>query len=183
MYQFIFDNSARVLFGAGQLNHLHEEKLPGKKALIATSNGSSTKKFGYLARLEKELDLAGVEYVLFDQIRPNPTDKNVMEGAKIMRDQNCDFIIALGGGSVMDASKCIALMAANDGDLWDYSFNKLGGKKNPDHDAFLQNSQRIKEWMHFSMPQKLSSIEKFIQWLKCSRSRQSSSSQNIFRAL
>lgn len=135
MYQFIFDNSARVLFGAGQLNHLHEEKLPGKKALIATSNGSSTKKFGYLARLEKELDLAGVEHVLFDQIRPNPTDKNVMDGAKIMRDQNCDFIIALGGGSVMDASKCIALMAANDGDLWDYSFNKLGGKKNPDHDA------------------------------------------------
>ena len=135
MYQFIFDNSARVLFGAGQLNHLHEEKLPGKKALIATSNGSSTKKFGYLARLEKELDLAGVEHVLFDQIRPNPTDKNVMDGAKIMRDQNCDFIIALGGGSVMDSSKCIALMAANDGDLWDYSFNKLGGKKNPDHDA------------------------------------------------
>ena len=62
-----------VLFGAGQLGHLHEETLPGKKALIVTSNGQSAKKYGYLARVEKELDLAGVGHVLFDEIRPNPT--------------------------------------------------------------------------------------------------------------
>lgn len=49
-----------------------------------------------------------------------------MEGAKFARDKDCDFIVALGGGSVMDASKAIAMMAANDGDLWDYVGGKTG---------------------------------------------------------
>lgn len=135
MYNFIFDNRVRVLYGPGQLQHLHEENLPGKKALIATSNGTSTKKYGYLAALEKELDAAGVAHVLFDEVRPNPTDKNVMDGAAKVKAEGCDFVIALGGGSVMDCSKCIALMATNDGDIWDYSLSAQGGKKNPAHDA------------------------------------------------
>jgi len=135
MNNFIFNMSTKVLFGAGQLSHLHEQTLLGKKALIATSNGSSTKKYGYLASVEKELDLAGVVHVLFDEIRPNPTKENVMDGAKVMRDNGCDFIIALGGGSVMDCSKCIALMANNDGDIWDYSLSSFGGKKQPKNDA------------------------------------------------
>lgn len=135
MNNFIFNMPTKVLFGAGQLSHLHEQMLPGKKALIATSNGSSTKKYGYLASVEKELDLAGVAHVLFDEIRPNPTKENVMDGAKAMRENSCDFIIALGGGSVMDCSKCIALMANNDGDIWDYSLSSFGGKKQPKNDA------------------------------------------------
>lgn len=126
---FIFRNPTKVLFGAGQLKHLHEEALPGKKALIVTSNGQSVKKYGYLDSLQKELETAEVSYELFDQIRPNPTDTNVMDGAKAVRENGCDFVIALGGGSVMDCSKCIALMAANDGDIWDYSFSAGGGKK------------------------------------------------------
>ena len=125
----------KVLFGAGRLKELHSEVLPGKKALIATSNGQSTKKNGYLDSLQKELDLAGVEHVLFDEIRPNPTRKNVMDGAKAMRDNSCDFIVALGGGSVMDCSKCIALMASNEGDIWDYSLSEAGGKMQPKNDA------------------------------------------------
>ena len=81
MKNFIFNMPTRVLFGAGQLGHLHEETLPGKKALIVTSNGQSAKKYGYLARVEKELDLVGVGHVLFDEIRPNPTRENVMDVA------------------------------------------------------------------------------------------------------
>lgn len=135
MNNFIFNMPTRVLFGAGQLNHLHEESLPGKKALIVTSNGQSTKKYGYLSRVQKELELAGVEHALFDEIRPNPTRKNVMDGAKAVRDKGCDFVVALGGGSVMDCSKCIALMAANPGEIWDYSLSKAGGKKNAAFDA------------------------------------------------
>lgn len=56
MYHFDFYMPAKVLFGAGRLQSLHEEKLPGKKALIATTNGKSVKKYGYLTALEKELD-------------------------------------------------------------------------------------------------------------------------------
>ncbi len=131
MYKFVFDMPTRVLFGAGQLQELHNEVLPGKKALIATSNGTSTKKYGYLDQLEKELDLAGVTYELFDQVRPNPTSDNVMDGAALAKKTGCDFVIALGGGSVMDCSKCIALMMTNDGDIWDYSLSVDGGKQNP----------------------------------------------------
>lgn len=135
MYNFDFYMPTHVLFGAGRLQDLHAQNLPGKKALIATSNGQSTKKYGYLAALEKELDLAGVKYELFDEIRPNPTDKNVMDGAKKAKETGCDFIVALGGGSVMDASKCIALMMTNPGDIWDYSLSESGGKKNAPENA------------------------------------------------
>ena len=135
MFQFVFNNPVKVLFGPGQLQNLHKEKLPGSKALIATSNGTSVSKYGYLDALEKELDLAGVSYTVFDEVRPNPTDVNVMDGARMMKDNGCDFIIALGGGSVMDCSKCIALMAANSGDIWDYSLSGKGGKKTPANNA------------------------------------------------
>lgn len=129
MHQFIYHIPTRVLFGPGQLSRLHKETLPGKKALIATSNGQSTKKYGYLQRVQQELEKAGVQHVLFDEIRPNPTRKNVMEGAAKAKENQCDFVLALGGGSVMDCGKCIALMMTNPGDLWDYSFSKDGGKK------------------------------------------------------
>lgn len=135
MKNFIFNMPTRVLFGAGQLAHLHEQKLPGKKALIVTSNGQSAKKYGYLARTEKELELAGAKHALFDEVRPNPTRENVMDGARAVKENGCDFVVALGGGSVMDCAKCIALMAANDGDIWAYSFSSQGGKKTPRFDA------------------------------------------------
>lgn len=135
MSQFTFYMPTKVLFGCGQLNNLHNEKLPGRKALIVTTNGSSVRKYGYLSRLEAELDKANVGYALFSEIRPNPTNDNVTDGAKAVRDNGCDFVIALGGGSVMDCAKCIALMAANEGDIWDYSLSASGGKKTPKNDA------------------------------------------------
>jgi alcohol dehydrogenase len=129
MYNFQFFMPTKVLFGAGQLKNLHSEQMPGKKALIVTSNGQSTKRYGYLAAVEHELDEAGVAHVLFDEVRPNPTDKNVNDGAAKARANQCDFVVALGGGSVMDASKCIALMMVNEGSIWDYSYSAKGGKK------------------------------------------------------
>lgn len=129
MYNFQFYMPTKVLFGAGQLKNLHLEQMPGKKALIVTSNGQSTKKYGYLAVVEQELEQAGVAHVLFDEIRPNPTRDNVMDASRKARENGCDFVVALGGGSVMDAGKCIALMMVNDGDLWDYAFSAKGGHK------------------------------------------------------
>lgn len=126
---FTFYMPTKVLFGAGQLQNLHNEQMPGRKALIVTSNGQSTKKFGYLKATEKELDEAGVAHVLFDEVRPNPTRQNVMDGASKAKTEGCDFVVALGGGSVMDCAKCIALMMVNPGDLWDYAFSAKGGKK------------------------------------------------------
>ncbi|MGL4847617.1 MAG: iron-containing alcohol dehydrogenase [Clostridium sp.] len=110
----------KLLFGKGQLGNLHKENLPGKKALIVISAGKSTRKFGYLEKLENELKLANVSYVVFDEVQPNPTLENVRSGAKIIRENNCDFVIGLGGGSSIDAAKSIAVMATNEGDYWDY---------------------------------------------------------------
>lgn len=117
------------LFGAGQLNHLHEQALPGKRALIVISNGKSTRANGYLDRTEKELDDAGVSYEVFDKIQANPILPTVMEGAAKAKEMKADFVVALGGGSVMDATKGIAIMATNPGDLWDYVAGGTGKGK------------------------------------------------------
>lgn len=108
------------IFGAGALNELGKQTLPGKKALLVISNGKSTKENGYLYRVIEQLAHQGAEHILFDKIEANPLKTTVMEGAKYAKSNGCDFIVALGGGSVMDASKAIASMATNDGDLWDY---------------------------------------------------------------
>lgn len=119
-----------IIFGRGELNNLHKQQLPGKKALLVISNGTSTKVNGYLARTEEQLTKAGIDYVLFDRIEPNPLRSTVMTGAEMARENKCDFIVALGGGSVMDASKGIATSATNEGDLWDYIIFG-SGKANP----------------------------------------------------
>lgn len=117
---FNFFMPAKLLFGKGQLNNLHLQKLPGKKALIVISSGKSVKVNGYLDRLEHELNLANVQYAVFDKISPNPTKTQIMEGGAFAKSNNCDFVIGLGGGSSIDASKAIAIMATNPGDYWDY---------------------------------------------------------------
>ncbi len=131
MDQFSYVVKTKLMFGFGQLGKLHEEQLPGKKALIVISRGNSVKKHGYLDKLTNELDKSGVTYAFFDKIQPNPTLNNVMEGAEAAKNNGCDFVIGLGGGSVIDASKAIAFSATNPGDFWDYSFSMTGGKKAP----------------------------------------------------
>lgn len=110
----------RVMFGEGMLNKLGDQPMPGRRALIVISNGKSTRANGYLAHTEEQLHRAGVETFVFDGVAPNPSVGNVNAGAKVARDNDCDFLVALGGGSVMDCAKAIAVMATNEGELWDY---------------------------------------------------------------
>lgn len=126
---FVRFSPTRMIFGAGTLNQLSEQNMPGKKALLVISNGKSTKANGYLDRCIEQLAKAGVEHVLFDKIEPNPLNTTVMAGAAKAKENDCDFVVALGGGSVMDASKGIATMATNEGDLWDYIATGTGGGK------------------------------------------------------
>ncbi|WP_300742225.1 iron-containing alcohol dehydrogenase [uncultured Brachyspira sp.] len=125
---FNFYMPSKVIFGCGSLEKLHKQKLPGKKALIVTG-GTSVKKYGYLKRLEEQLDKANINYCLFDKILPNPIKDHVMEGAALAKKENCDFVIGIGGGSSMDSSKSIAIMATNEGDYWDYIFGGTGKGK------------------------------------------------------
>lgn len=119
----------RTVFGAGQLNNLHTHRMPGRKALLVISNGQAVKRNGALLRTEEQLQKAGVAYVVFDKIESNPLKETVMQGGCLAREAGCDFIVALGGGSVIDAAKAIAVLAVNDGDLWDYIQSGSGGRK------------------------------------------------------
>lgn len=121
-----FFNPTHVLFGRGKLNSLHTQTMPGKKALLLISNGKSARENGTLFRTQEQLKLANINYVIFDKIMANPLKDTIMEGANFARENDCDFIVALGGGSVMDASKAIALATTNDGDLWDYVHGGTG---------------------------------------------------------
>lgn len=110
----------RIFFGEGELNRLGTEKLPGSKALIVLSAGKSMKQFGYLDRVKELLEKNNTGYAVFDKVLPNPIQRHVMEGAALARSEGCDFILGLGGGSSIDSAKTIAIMAANEGELWDY---------------------------------------------------------------
>ena len=127
---FQFFVPTKILFGRGQVSSLHTCALPGKKALIVISDGKSVRVNGYLEKVERQLEMAGVEYIVFDGISANPTAKSIIEGAAAARGGCCDFIIGLGGGSPIDASKAIAVMAVNDGQLWDY-ISAGSGKRLP----------------------------------------------------
>ncbi len=116
----------KIFFGKGELARLGTESLPGKKALIVTTCGGSVKKYGYLDRVLSYLKQNNTDYVLFDKILPNPVKSHVMEAADLAKKENCDFVIGLGGGSSIDSSKSIAVMAINDGDYWDYIFGGTG---------------------------------------------------------
>lgn len=120
MQNFSYYIPTRLFFGKGELGRIATEKLPGKKALIVTSSGTSMKKYGYLDRLTALLKENKTDYVIFDKILPNPIKSHVMEGAALAKSEGCDFVIGLGGGSSIDASKAIAVMATNEGDYWDY---------------------------------------------------------------
>lgn len=120
MMSYMFYAPTRVLFGAGQLSKLHEQTMPGKKAMLVISNGKSTWMSGALDRTTEQLRAAGVEMALFDKVGANPLKSIVEEGADFARSNGCDFVVALGGSSVMDAAKVMAMYAPQPGDLWDY---------------------------------------------------------------
>jgi len=84
---------------------------------------------GALARVTAALDAQKIEWVHLAIVEPNPLSTTVMTGANRAREEGCDFVIGLGGGSVMDCAKAIALCTTNDGDIWDYVQQGQGGRK------------------------------------------------------
>ena len=108
------------LIGPGALNDLGEELkgLPYKKCLFVTDK--ILVKLGVAEKVSEVLKEAGVEAVIFDNVQPNPTVKNVTNGLKMLQENDCDFILTLGGGSPQDCGKAIGILATNGGDIKDY---------------------------------------------------------------
>lgn len=90
--------------GEGSLAEL--KNLKGKKAVVVVGGGSM-KRFGFLARVEEYLKEAGMEVALFEGVEPDPSVETVMKGAKLMQEFGPDWIVAIGGGSPIDAAKAM----------------------------------------------------------------------------
>lgn len=118
--QFTLFSPTKLLFGAGKLAALGEETLPGRKALLLLSSGKSARMSGALDIVTAQMEKAGVTSVPCAIIHENPTKDLVMEAAAAARENGCDFILAVGGGAVLDSAVAVAAMATNPGDLWDY---------------------------------------------------------------
>lgn len=125
--QFEFFVPTRILFGGGTVDELSSRPLPGRRALLVISGGRSAKASGAFDKVYAALNAAGSPPVVYDKVGANPTLACVNEGARIARENGCDFVTALGGGSVMDAAKAIALTAANGENYWDFVSAGTGG--------------------------------------------------------
>lgn len=121
--KFDYLNPTRIIFESGSLARLGEvAKAYGKRALLVTGGGS-VRKNGVLDRAVASLKEAGVSVVECSGIEPNPRISSVRRGAQIAREEKCDVVVALGGGSTMDASKVIAAAFYYEGDPWDMIFH------------------------------------------------------------
>ncbi len=117
--EFEFQNPTKIILGAGTLSRLGEvARSCGNRALVVTGGGS-VKRNGVFDRAVASLKDAGVSVAECSGVEPNPRITSVARGANIARNEGCDVVIALGGGSTMDASKVIAAAALYDGEPWD----------------------------------------------------------------
>ena len=126
MQDFVFNNTTKIIFGKDSEKNICKEikKLGSKKVFIVYGSGS-VKESGLLEKTEKLLKDENIEYLSFGGVRANPSLEHAEEGIKEAIDFNADFILAIGGGSVIDTAKAIAHAAANkETYIWDFFTNK-----------------------------------------------------------
>lgn len=121
MNNFVFYSPTEFVFGKDtelQTGAL-VRKYHGRKVMIVYGGGSVVRS-GLLQRIENALQTAGIEYVKLGGIQPNPTDPKVYEGIELARREKVDFMLPVGGGSVIDTAKAIAAGVPYEGDFWDF---------------------------------------------------------------
>ena len=132
MNNFNFYSPTEFVFGKGRENDCGEyvKKYGGSKVLIVYG-GQSAVKSGLLDRVKASLEKNGIEYYAIGGVKPNPRDTLVYQGIDIARKEGLDFILAVGGGSVIDTSKAIAIGVPYEGDFWDFYSGKHATKALP----------------------------------------------------
>lgn len=114
-----------IIPGSGKVKKVGELTKPyGKKALIVTGR-SSAKKSGTYDKVKNSLEAAGLTTVLYDKVSQNPLTTTAEDGAAFAKENHCDVVVAIGGGSIMDCAKAIAFLSKNKGDISDYIYNRL----------------------------------------------------------
>lgn len=125
MNEFVYSYPTKVYFGTGSAVKALQAELPkvGKNVMLAYGGGS-VKKNGIYDEIKELLTSAGKEVVDFSGIMSNPTYKKVQEGAKLAKEHQIDFILAVGGGSVVDCCKVISVQAKIEEDIWSMEYEK-----------------------------------------------------------
>ncbi len=124
MRDFIFENRTKIIFGKDTEKLIGSEAIKyGEKALLHYGGGS-VKKIGVYNKVISSLKASGIEIIELGGVMPNPRLDLVNEGIKLVKENKIDIIIAVGGGSVIDSAKAIAMGACYDGDVWDFYSGK-----------------------------------------------------------
>ena len=132
MDNFNFYSPTEFVFGKGRADEAgkYVKKYGGTKVLIHYGGGSAVRS-GLIDTVKKSLDEAGIPHCELGGVKPNPRDTLVYKGIELCRKEGVDFILAVGGGSVIDSSKAIALGVPYDGDFWDFYSGKTPEKALP----------------------------------------------------
>lgn len=129
MKNFNFFNPVHIIFGKDRLDEL-DQHIPGNAKVLILYGGGSVKKFGTFEKVVK--GLKNRKFFEFGGIEPNPRYETLMKAVDIVKKENIDFLLAVGGGSVMDGTKFVALAAEYEGEpteLLSYGFAPVGAKK------------------------------------------------------
>lgn len=129
MLNFSYDNKTKIIFGKNTEESVGSEtKIFGKRVLLHYGGGS-IKKWGLYEKVVESLKKEGIEIFELSGVKPNPRLGLVKEGIKLCRENNIDFILAVGGGSVIDSAKAIGIGTLYEGDVWDFYSGKASIEK------------------------------------------------------
>ncbi len=120
MRNFEFLSPTRIIFGKDTEKQVGEQTKNFSKHILLHYGGGSIKKSGLYDTVVQSLKAAGVSFTALGGVKPNPRVSLVRKGIEICREQNIDFILAVGGGSVIDSAKAIAAGVPYEGDVWDF---------------------------------------------------------------
>ena len=120
MLNFEFYNPAKIIFGKGTEENVGKQSANFGKNILLHYGGGSIKKNGVYDKVVKSLKEQNLNIFELGDVKPNPRLSLVREGIKICKDKNIDFILAVGGGSVIDSAKAISIGAKYEGDVWDF---------------------------------------------------------------
>ncbi|MCL4418431.1 MAG: iron-containing alcohol dehydrogenase [Actinobacteria bacterium] len=125
MENFVFQNTTKIIFGKGTEKSAGAEIKKYSNKVLLHYGGQSIKKYGLYERVVKSLTDANIEFIELSGVQPNPVLSMVKEGIGLCRKNNIGFILAVGGGSVIDSAKAIAVgIPYEKGDVWDFFMGK-----------------------------------------------------------
>lgn len=129
MNNFVYRNPTELIFGAGQLSHLPEKARQLGSTVLLVYGGCSIKRSGLYDQVTAHLAEAGCRVIELPGVEPNPRLATVKKGIELCRQERADWILAVGGGSVIDAAKAVAVGVPYDGDVWDFYLRRAVPEK------------------------------------------------------